>query len=229
MGENPIMTVGPASLLWGALQYVVTMIEDRIVEGATAWAALVLFITVVAPGLTQGAVIAAVTASAEGRLAGIGECMTRSAEVAIPLLILTIFAGAGITLGLLAFVVPGIMLLLIWSVAGPARALEPKIGIFAAFERSRKLTRGARWKILAIWLIVVALWFALFALTIILVALAGAAGFATEDGDPAALICIGIFVGMVTAVTATTQAALYLELRGEGTTPQNEGLADIFA
>ena len=71
----------------------------------------------------------------------------------------------GLLVGLVLLIVPGLFLLVAWSVAVPARLADGP-GVPASLSRSFKLTEGSRWKIFALVLIV----------ALIFVVLAGASG-----------------------------------------------------
>ena len=68
----------------------------------------------------------------------------------LPNVILTTLAFAALTfLGLIAFILPGIFILLMLCVALPACILEG-LSPIAALKRSRELTRGNRWSLLGL-------------------------------------------------------------------------------
>lgn len=62
------------------------------------------------------------------------------------LLAVAILAGIGIAIGLVLLIIPGLILITIWSVVVPVVVLE-KPGVFAAFGRSRELVRGHGWPV----------------------------------------------------------------------------------
>lgn len=62
------------------------------------------------------------------------------------LLAVAILAGIGIAIGLVLFIIPGLILITIWAVVVPVVVLE-KPGVFAAFGRSRELVRGHGWPV----------------------------------------------------------------------------------
>jgi len=74
------------------------------------------------------------------------------------LLAVSILAAIGIAIGLVLIIVPGLILLTIWSVVVPVCVLERR-GVFESFGRSRELVRGYGWpvfgSILTAWLIAV--------------------------------------------------------------------------
>jgi hypothetical protein len=71
----------------------------------------------------------------------------------LPLLGVMFLFGLGVSLGLLLLIVPGLILMAIWYVAVPACVVE-KTGPIQSLRRSRELTKGYRWKIFALVIIV---------------------------------------------------------------------------
>jgi hypothetical protein len=66
------------------------------------------------------------------------------------ILFLTVIAVA---VGIVLLVVPGILVALAFSVAAPVRVGEGR-GVFGSFQRSRDLTRGFRWRILLVFILI---------------------------------------------------------------------------
>ena len=67
----------------------------------------------------------------------------------MPLLGLGIVAGIAIGIGFLLLIVPGLILMTIWSVAAPVLVLE-RAGVFASLGRSRELVRGNGWQVFGV-------------------------------------------------------------------------------
>ena len=151
----------------------------------------------------------------------------------MPLLLLGILSALAITLGFVLLIAPGIILYVMWSVAAPA-LVEERLGPIRAFGRSRDLTRGARWKIFALTLVI----FVAYLLFSAAVELIGAMAFGTGDGGVPADITSDLPLGYLatTIVAATISSALwgviltslYVELRDWKDGPKSEALADIF-
>lgn len=70
-----------------------------------------------------------------------------------PLLGVMILFTLGMTLGLILLVIPGIILMVMWYFAVPACVVE-STGPIRSLGRSRELTKGYRWKIFALVIIV---------------------------------------------------------------------------
>src|SRR5215831_13275051 len=106
-------------------------------------------------------------------------------------------------LAVLAFIVPGLILATMWFVAAPACVVE--MGPWASMRRSRELTKGHRWKI-----------FGLFVLMIIISAVAGGtiqAAFTAMGGTPLALVGDVLWNGVWGAFYAIAVVVTYHDLR----------------
>lgn len=189
---------------------------------------LTLFGSLVISALTQAAMTRATVMEAEGRVAGLGESLAAGFRVLLPLIVLSIVYGIAVFLGLILLIVPGIILWLMWSVSVSA-LVEERRGIFASLARSAQLTKGSRWKIFGIFLVILVIsWL-----------IAGAVGLfnlsAYDNADVASQMPIGfVVVSMVTntlisALFGTVQASLYVELRDAKDGPGTRNLEEIFA
>lgn len=83
----------------------------------------------------------------------IGESLQKGLRRTGPVIGTAICAGLGTMLGLFLLVVPGLILLTMWYVALPACVLE-NVGPFEALSRSGFLTKGSRWKVFGIALVI---------------------------------------------------------------------------
>ena len=181
----------------------------------------------------QAVLFRATAAQLDGRREPFGSYVGAAARSRLPLLGLAILLSLAVWFGLILFVVPGIILAMMWAVAAPALVIEG-VGVFGAFGRSRYLTSGSRWRIFGLVLLVYAIYF-------IASALLGigslAAGFAAgRAGTPVAvqptlwstaisMVLQTAFVAIWTAI----QGALFVELRDAKDGPSGDRLSDIFA
>jgi len=185
--------------------------------------------------LTQGALVRATAAHSEGRKASFAESAMAGLRVVLPLFVLGVLLGLGIILGVVLLIVPGVLLYLMWAVAAPA-LVEEGTGVFGAFARSRELTKGARWTVLGLGLIMILMYW-LFSLVIGILFLAlygrnGLQGMATtmQNGLPIGFLLVsGLVTTILTAILNTIQTSLYVELKNWKDGPGSEKLADIFA
>lgn len=88
-----------------------------------------------------------------GQRATIGQCLARGLAVLIPTFVVAILVGLMVVLGLVLMIVPGIIVVLMLWVAIPVAVIE-RPGVFRSLGRSRELTKGSRWKLLGVTLVV---------------------------------------------------------------------------
>jgi hypothetical protein len=184
-------------------------------------------ITFVISALVQGALTRATVSANEGSRATFGESLSAAVRVLLPLIGLSILWAIGVGIGFVLLIVPGIILLMMWAVAVPALVVERQ-GIFQSFSRSAELTKGARWKIFGLCLLLLVIYWLLSAV-IGLVGLgmyspANAAGFTVTN------IIGSMVVGTIfNMLWGTIQPSLYVELRQWKEGGSVENLAEVFA
>ncbi len=83
----------------------------------------------------------------------VGELLKSINPKLLPLLGLTIVLSILISIGLVLLIIPGIIMLLVWFVAVPVLIIEDK-GVFDSMSRSGELTKGNRWRIFGLMLVV---------------------------------------------------------------------------
>ena len=103
---------------------------------------------VVAPLVTATS-IHALRSVAEGTPLAAGAALTAGFEAFVPLFAAVVLAAAGIALGLLALIVPGVYLLVRWLFVPQAVVIDGARGP-AALSRSGELVRGFWWRTLGI-------------------------------------------------------------------------------
>jgi hypothetical protein len=159
-------------------------------------------------GLSRMALLAAATEAAlsdfRGEPVRFGRCLEAAAICFFPVLAITILGALGITAASLLLIVPGIVLTLAWSVAVPVRMVEGK-GIFAAFARSRALSKGYRWQILVLWLMLLLLG---SGIAMAMLPVWGMPRIAL----PAFVMSNWLFTLLLAMLTAVGSASLYYEL-----------------
>ena len=72
----------------------------------------------------------------------------------LPLIGIAIVAGFLILLGTILLIIPGLILYTMWFVGVPACVVE-RLGPWTSLRRSRELTKGYRWKVFALGLLLV--------------------------------------------------------------------------
>ena len=135
-----------------AIQFVVFLLLSTAAAlplAALFWALSVLY---------QGMVVKLVQDVRDGRRDSSARKLFRSVEpVFWQLLVVSLLFGLGVGIGFVFFIVPGLVLIVIWAVVAPVTVLE-RPGIFAAFGRSRELVRGNGWSVFAVFLVVFVPW-----------------------------------------------------------------------
>jgi hypothetical protein len=109
-------------------------------------------IGIVVYGVCQSAMIYGAFQDIRGRPFQIGASIRRGLIRFLPVIGAVICAGILIVVGLVLFIVPGVMLLMMFFVIVPVCVVEG-LGPIKSLGRSFRLTEGHRWRILAIYLI----------------------------------------------------------------------------
>lgn len=198
----------------------------RVLHFARYSAAMIMLLNIfVAAALTYGVVM-----DLQGHRASIGACVATGFARFFPVLGVALLSALAVAGGLIALIVPGVIISCMLYVATPASVIE-KPGVMGALKRSRELTAGRKG--------------AIFGLLLILGVLAFGANkiveavFLPNAGDPAHLdetyhriptymyadLTRAVLVGSISAVMAAV-AYYYLRNSKEGTTA--EELAKVF-
>jgi hypothetical protein len=69
-----------------------------------------------------------------------------------PLTVVALITTVAYVIGLLLLLIPGLIILTLWAVAGPVVVAE-RTGILKAFSRSRQLVRGNAWRVFVVLLV----------------------------------------------------------------------------
>jgi hypothetical protein len=188
-----------------AVVFVITgIVSALLVAAAPGLALIALLLSLIAGTLFTGMVVELVSDIQDGRRDhSAGELLRAATPVLGQLILVGIVAGVGIVIGFVLIIVPGLILITIWSVAAPVVVLE-RPGVFAALSRSRELVRGNGWQVFGVI-------FVLFFLVIIVsAAIEVAADSAGTGAGIVARVIVGILTGPISALAA---AVLYFDLR----------------
>jgi hypothetical protein len=239
IGSNPVATFGVA-FIFGTLpalainfalrgQWLTSETAALLgTAGTIAIGILWVVLSILLAMVTQGALVRATVAHSEGRRASFGESAMAGLSVALPLFLVGLLGALGIMVGLLILIVPGIILYVMWSVAAPA-LVEERLGPVEALGRSRYLTRGARWQVFGLNLVLLVLyWLFSFGVVAIFGDLGNSA--ANFQDMSVAFILVSALVQTVTSVVwGVIQSSLYVDLRDWKDGPRSDALAEIFA
>lgn len=134
--------------------FLVVAIITAISSGSFLLALVAYVISLVAGFLYQGTVVSLVRDVQDGRRdSSVGQLIEETWPVVLPLIGAGILAGIGIVIGFFLLIVPGLILLTIWSVIAPVIVVE-RSGAIDAFGRSRALVKGNGWQVFGVIVVV---------------------------------------------------------------------------
>jgi hypothetical protein len=186
--------------------FLIVAVINAILAGSLVLLPLALAVSVVAGTLYQGMVVGLVSDVQDGRRdSSVEELVRSTGPVILPLIGAGILAGLGIGIGFLLLIVPGLILLTIWSVIAPVIVVE-RSGAIDAFGRSRALVRGNGWQVFGVIVIV-------FIIVAVVQGILGAIGSGIS-GSLGVLILFNVISSTITApVVALVAAVIYFRLR----------------
>ncbi|HEY2333696.1 MAG TPA: hypothetical protein VGH58_01640 [Solirubrobacterales bacterium] len=189
--------------------FLLVAVIDGVLANSLLLISLGLAVSVVAGTLYQGMVVGLVRDVQDGRRdSSIGELIEATWPVVLPLIGAGVFAGICIGLGFLLFVIPGLILLTIWSVIAPVIVVE-RSGVFAAFGRSRALVKGNGWQVFGVIFVV-------FLITAVASVVLGAIGAGISDSF-AMQVLVNLIASTLTApIAALAAATIYFDLLSIG-------------
>jgi len=242
IGANPVLAFGLALLFYAVpvalSDYAMQNVQRTLIGGtsdmygymAVSLAAFVagLAISFMFQAVAQAAIVSSFIVDRDGDRPAFGGAIGPFMRRFLPLVVVSLICSIGFTIGFALLFVPYILLWVRWIVA-PAVVVAEGKGLVDAFRRSALLTRGARWAILGLNLIVMII-------STMFIVVAGIAIYAVAGRPPpnlaamrpAELAMSMIAYTLVGAFMAAIQAALYAELRDWKTGPSTGNLAEIF-
>jgi hypothetical protein len=166
----------------------------------------------------QAAVVQAAIRTLSDEPVDIATNLLFALKMLLPVIGVSIVVGFLAMIGFLLLIVPGIMFLIASSVAVPV-LVEERLGVIASIKRSLELTRGSRWWILLLFIIIF--------LAAGMISGVRAAAFPGGLGIVAAVF-EALFSAISSLVSGIFLASLYLELRLIKDGVGAQGLAAIF-
>jgi hypothetical protein len=117
------------------------------VWGLGAW-----LLTMAVSAASQAATVVAVSNLHLDRPATIADSFSRVKSEVFGVMGLSLLIGMAAGIALIALIVPGVLLFIMWSLAVPVKVLENK-GVSDSMSRSMDLTKGSRGRIFVIWIL----------------------------------------------------------------------------
>ena len=179
---------------------------------------------VVVGTLLQTFIARATVEDLTGNQPSIGECFSASASVLPQAIGIALLVAIASGFAMLLLIVPGVMLWLGWCVAIPV-VVQEREGVFDGMSRSRFLTRGSRWALFALFLILAIL------VWIVQLVVGFAGGLSTFLVGPyiGGALGAGIASTVSVVIMNTAAAAAYVELRQAKEGTGIDELAQVFA
>lgn len=143
----------------------------------------------------------------------------------LPMLGLTLLWTLGVTFASMLLLVPGIILLTMWSVSAPVLLAE-QTGVIAAFGRSRALTKGIRWPVFGALLVFVII---LYVIVFAIQGLGGGSMAVLNPNITVAFVIAAVTSFLSTLFVSSFLAALYLEVVNAKEGGSRSELAEVFS
>jgi multisubunit Na+/H+ antiporter MnhG subunit len=236
IGRNVVLCVGLALLFSGLPTVVMQLWTESRIQAIVAvdpgiaadplfafrnsWVSFVaIFVSSIFALLLQSALVRATIEDLNGKRPTFGDSLQIAVRFLLPTLGIGFLVALGSGLAMIALVVPGIILWLGWSVSVPA-LIQERLGVFGSMSRSRALTKGSRWSLFGLFLVLI----------IIAMVIQGAVGVVVYlfHGIVAAIVA-GVVQSVTSMLLSVAAAVSYVELRQvkEGTSVDE--LAEIFS
>jgi len=113
-----------------------------------------VFLSIILNTLAQAVIVYGAFQDMRGRPVNLGDCLRVGLGRFFPIIGLAICVSIGLMIGFALLIIPGIILAVMWFVATPACVVE-QLGPLSSMGRSSELTKGHRWKIFGMVLLVV--------------------------------------------------------------------------
>ncbi|MGH2961945.1 MAG: hypothetical protein ACRDL3_07110, partial [Solirubrobacterales bacterium] len=143
-GQNVVALLGSAIVVFVIVGVVAGLLQAA---GGVVLGLIAAIIRLAGQALYTGFVVKLVQDTRDGRRdQSVGDLFSAAAPAILSLIVFGILFGIAVGIGFLLLIVPGLILLTIWSVGAPAIVAEGA-GPIEAFGRSRELVRGEGWSV----------------------------------------------------------------------------------
>lgn len=200
-GQNLGVLLGSAIVVF----VVVGLVAGLLQTGGAILVLLAGIVRLAGHALYTGFVVKLVEDVRDGRRdQTVGDLFSSAAPAILSLIVFGILFGIGVGIGLVLLIIPGLILLTLWSVGAPAIVAEGA-GPIEAFGRSWRLVRGDAWAVfgtlLVVFLIVVAIGVVLGAI-------------ATPIGDGAIVVASIISSAITAPIFSLAVSVMFFNLGG---------------
>jgi hypothetical protein len=154
-------------------------------------------LTVVCSSIASGAIIYGVVQDLRGRIFSIADSVQIAIRRFLPMVGVAICTGILTFLGAILLVVPGIIVACMYYVSMPACIAE-RAGVFESMSRSAFLTKGYRWQVFGMFLLILVGGFILGAIAGLVFAFTGRVGL--QVASQAVNVVVGAFNGVIVGV-----------------------------
>jgi hypothetical protein len=201
-GRNVLALIGSAIAVFVVVGVATGLLETA---GGIVLGVIAAIIQLAGHALYTGFVVRLVQDVRDGRRDHtVGDLFSATAPSIGALIVFGIFFGIGVGIGLVLLIIPGLILLTMWSVGAPAIVVE-RAGAFQAFGRSWRLVRGEAWSVF--WTLVVVL--------LIVIAVGVVLGaIATPISDGATVVAAVISNVLTAPVFALAVSVMFFDLGG---------------
>lgn len=162
-GRNIALCIGLAALLSGLPALLIQLLNFQALESATTGpqtptvaiitTIVAVLVSMVLSSLLQASMVRATIEDMNGRRPTFSDSLKTALSLVLPAIGIAILVTLGGGLGMILLIVPGVLLFLNWCVAVPVLVQE-RLGVLGSMKRSRALTRGSRWSLFGLFLIV---------------------------------------------------------------------------
>ncbi|AZO08399.1 MULTISPECIES: hypothetical protein [unclassified Mesorhizobium] len=169
--------------------------------------------------MLQSALVRATIEDLNGKKPEFGDSVQIALRCLLPTIGIGILVALGAGLASLALLVPGIILWLGWCVSVPVLVQE-RLGVFGSMSRSRALTKGNRWSLFGLFVIITIL-------AIVIQAVLGTVVYLF--GGIIGTVLSAVVSAVMSTIMSTATAVTYVELRQVKEGTSIDELAEIFS
>jgi uncharacterized membrane protein len=191
---------------------------------------LVMFLTIMLGTLSQAVVLYGAFQDMRGRPVSLADCLKVGLQRLFPIVGLALSVGVAVMLASMLLLVPGMILYMMWFVATPVCVVE-QLGPFRSLGRSRELTKGHRWKLFGLMLVILIPALIVGAILGAVVAILGTGWFlsmSTALATPLGQVVNLIWSAAWSAFYAVTVVVTYHDLRVAKEGIDTEQIAAVF-